>query len=364
MAGDWLSRWLGRGRGTAPPDRSPVDPIASLERALLDDRALMARLRADGLAGHRDRYSARATVAADLRDALRADAGAVEAAWLRRLAAAGPTGAAGLDWRLRRALREGWSGEAGNPRRPLRLAIDLCHASGRRREGALIALGAVPVDPTLAPLILLRLNDWVGPVREAAWTTATGAAGTAPLGWADAIWPMLPQAEGWSRGRARLHALALAPTIRPAIAEALRAASAGRAPSALRALTLREDALDAFLPVLATAAVQPGVRAVALTMLLEGGPARVIGTEPTSEGSRIMRPVIERRPLAVAPPPGLVGAALADGAAAPRRALLDAAIGGHVAIPGEALARLGTDRRPSIRERVDFLARRMGITSA
>jgi hypothetical protein len=134
---------------------------------------------------------------------------------------------------------------------------------------------------------------------------------------------------------------------------------------------LRRDVLDRHLLTLASQALQPPVRALAVETLAAGRAKWVVGSEwkwvnkPGGVGIHV--PAYEYRPLSgVHDPLPVIKRAACDRSPIVRRAALDAAI--EHRLHGEAVERIAatllTDKSPSIRERATFILARRGKTEA
>jgi len=244
----------------------------------------------------------------------------------------------------------------------------LFHSSGFVREPALNAIQLPPNSPFFLSAIMLRLNDWVEPVRTAATKCAKRVFPTVnPKVAADTAQYFLHYYWTWGRwqeeqrgiqdelfGRADVIAqLAnqLAEGITGALATCLRHA-------------LRYPAIDQYLQLLAGSAKQPAVRATALQCLITRKASWPIGYRPQwidkIYGVQKLVLVVQDRKIPVEiPVEQLIRNGLADRSPMVRRVAVDALIANRRTIPDVdvIVASLLKDKSPSIRERADFLLR-------
>lgn len=245
--------------------------------------------------------------------------------------------------------------------------FDLFSGNGFRRERVLRAVKAEVPSSFLLTILIRRLNDWVPQVREAAHLAVRQALATSPAEIvAEVAWATLPVRTTWNRidtdGVAILDSMMERSDVAEAIFRRLLSVPAGRASAVLRQVS-RCANLDAFLPELAAAAVQPAVRATAYRMLLNGRAVWPNGWTwrwiDKSMGERVQERVWASRELTVAVDfVPILTAAMQDSSPAVRRIAGDVLIA-HRAQLGEValtLARhLQTDPYPSIAERGRFL---------
>lgn len=243
----------------------------------------------------------------------------------------------------------------------------LFHRDGRLREAALLKItGGLP-SPFLFAAVLWRLNDWAAPVRQAAARCANRSFPvTDPSIVARTAAELLVRQASWGRWRderAILDDVFGRDDVAAQLAELIAHERTGPQASTLR-YALRTPALDRHLERIAAQAVQPSVRALALTALIDGKAEWPAGTAwqwvDKSMGLRRRVTVFEHRPLTVAPPHGaLITRGVNDRSAVVRKAALTGVIQ-HLPGTAEArafAARLVADRSPSVRERAEFILR-------
>jgi hypothetical protein len=149
----------------------------------------------------------------------------------------------------------------------------LFHGDGRIREAALRALRSPPASAFELAAIVVRLNDWDGHVRKAAFDYAEAfLLQTAPEAVAEAALFLVPYAGGLGRAQdGKLEALLSRVVYREPVFERLVARLCerpqGQISRALRAL-LRKPGFDHHLPALARHAQLPSVREVAYDTLI------------------------------------------------------------------------------------------------
>jgi hypothetical protein len=155
-----------------------------------------------------------------------------------------------------------------NPRLAL---LYIFHGDGWMREAALRAWAELPASPLEFAAIVYRLNDWVGPVREAASVcarrlfprTPTAIVATA----APHLFERMDRLMRWSTTeRAVLEDTLYRPDVIETLVVSLMGRPRGRIGTVLRQL-MRRSAIDEFLPQLARQAAVPVVRAIALEAL-------------------------------------------------------------------------------------------------
>lgn len=244
----------------------------------------------------------------------------------------------------------------------------LFHPDGYVREAALNAIHDPPSSPFFLTAIALRLNDWVEPVRVAASLCAARifprvdaaiAADVAPFlltryliwgRWGDGEIAILDNLFGRASVTAQLSANFASGTAGP-LATCLGLAS-------------RYPAIDIHLPMLASTAAQPAVRATALRCLVEQKASWQVGSRwqwvDKVYGEKKLIPVHQERVIAVTLPlESWIRAGIADRSAMVRRCAADALIANRSAIRNvdEFVELLSKDVNPSVRERADFLRR-------
>jgi hypothetical protein len=243
----------------------------------------------------------------------------------------------------------------------------LFHRSGYVREAALDAIDSPPASPFFVAALAWRLNDWVKPVRQAAVRCAhrvfpkTGpdiAAVSAPY--------LLGRGLVWARWREEsklLDTLFGRRDVMAAIAVGMQINATGPLASCLRH-ALRYPEIDEHLPRLATAAVQPSVRATAYQCLISGKARWLVGFEWVWEdkvyGLRRRIPKLETRDIKRDQPVvDFVAKGINDKSDFVRKVAADAMIAVRTQIPddGVLVAHLAKDRSPVVRSRADFMLR-------
>jgi hypothetical protein len=248
--------------------------------------------------------------------------------------------------------------------------LHVFHGNGRVREAAVDALAA-PLQAPMVYALFSRLNDWAGPVREAARRAVDRSMPDTP---ADAIAPamrvLLPRATTWRRWTRSDQDMLDAVLMRADVAEALMdhvvtTRDAGLGPL-FRAL-YPNPAIDAKLDWAFQEARQPHIRAMALDALLMRQlrwPTREMQKVP-GQWRYQLEPIWADRAVTVEVD---LAAALergvADGASIVRKAAADGLIryrndprlSGRV----EPLtARLEADKNVAVRGRMEFLHRKL-----
>ncbi len=243
----------------------------------------------------------------------------------------------------------------------------LFHPSGHVRQAALDCLNSPPTSPFFFSALAWRLNDRVHPVRQAAercaervlHRTASDVAASAAL-------YLLDRHLAWGRWSNKSKALDKTferEDVMADLALNLVQRSAGPLANCLRH-ALRYSAMDRHLPHLASAAIQPSVRAVAYRCLISGKATWTVGFEwawiDKVYGLRRRVPKLETREIqrtgSVA---DLIKVAIRDKSNAVRIVAADAVISARSQLPDadELIARLANDKSPAVRERADFMLR-------
>jgi hypothetical protein len=239
--------------------------------------------------------------------------------------------------------------------------------SGYVRQAALTALTRLPDTGFFVAALVWRLNDWVQPVRRAAedcaerilpQMSAQAIVAAAPF--------LLERMSTWGRWGSPPE-IVIRTIARPdCTAELLVqfARSAKMSAGALRA-AMRLAILDGHILALSRTAVRPEFRAILLKSLLDGEVTWVTHYERqwVNKQYGITRrvPVLGRRRLSQ---PDSVEALIRQGAKDQSPLVRRAAASGlvkHAAVLpdiGELMALFAADKSPSVRWRMDYLARR------
>jgi hypothetical protein len=243
----------------------------------------------------------------------------------------------------------------------------LFHRDGRLREAALLKItGGIP-SPFLVAAVLWRLNDWAVPVREAAVRCANRSLPlTAPAVVARTAAALLVRQLSWGRWgeeRAVVDHLFARDDVVEHLAGLIGSDATGPIARALRH-ALRTPALDPYLQRIASEAVQPYVRAVALDALINGEAEWRSGFAwqwtDKSMGNRRRIAVYDHRTLTVSGSrEALIARGVEDRSAIVRRVALNGVIRHLLGTPKgrEYAAMLIADRAPSVRERAEFVLR-------
>jgi hypothetical protein len=243
----------------------------------------------------------------------------------------------------------------------------LFHPSGYVRQAALNAVSSPPRSPFFFSALAWRLNDWVGPVRQAAkgcaervlHRTCADIAASAAL-------YLLDRRLSWGRWRDEaqvLDAVFERKDVIAAIATLLQRQSIGPLATCLRN-ALRYPNIDEHLPRLAATAVQPTVRSVAYQCLIFGKATWPVGFEwswiDKVYGLRRRVPRLEARNVHTTGAAfDRIREAAHDKSPLVRRIAADALIAGRSALPDEKklIDHLAKDRSSAIRSRADFMLR-------
>jgi len=248
--------------------------------------------------------------------------------------------------------------------------IFLFHRNGYVRQRALETLREPPAAAFTLAALVLRMNDWVRPVRVVAQYQAERLL---PLTGADVIAAAAPfLLDRWRRwGRweddsvAVVDAALQRPDVLPLLAERFLGAAPGPVGAQLRD-ALRKPGLDPYLYDLAHNAVNPAVRVLAFNTLIRARASWPVGYRKEwidkQYGVSRQVAVFESRPVHHQHPlPALILAAIADRSAAVRRAGADALIEHRALFPeiDSTVAAMAVDRSPSIRDRAEYLERKL-----
>lgn len=239
---------------------------------------------------------------------------------------------------------------------------------GYIREAALRSVNAPAANPLLVHILLYRLLDWVPVVRvqaQACLRRVTAVTNPAIMaeGFLGAL-ATLPRRQAWREAGPSLIEYFDGAGIFGLAVEQLALRQQGPSGLLLRRL-MSSPQIDARLPVLATTARQPVVRAAALRCLLSGMVCYPVGLrrEWVNKAMGVYKfvPDIVERLLTITPAPRceLILQAISDNAACVRRIALEAAMREPILIiPVDQLRRLAlADKSASVRSRASWLLR-------
>lgn len=239
---------------------------------------------------------------------------------------------------------------------------------GYIREAALRSVNAPVANPLLVHILLYRLLDWVPVVQvQAQACLQRVTALTDPVimaeGFLGAL-ATLPRRQAWREAGPSLIEYFDGAGIVGLAVEQLASRQQGPSGLLLRRL-MSSSQIDARLPVLATTARQPVVRAVALRCLLSGLVCYPVGLRRhwvnKAMGAYKFVPDIVERPLTITPVSRceLILQAISDNAACVRRIALEAAMRDPILIISvDQLRRLALeDKSASVRSRAGWLLR-------
>lgn len=242
------------------------------------------------------------------------------------------------------------------------------HRDGFVREAALNLLSAPPSSPFFLAVLAWRLNDWAAPVRLAARRYAERILPAVPAEVVAAAAPfLLDRWRWWGRWASEEASIIDLALQRQDVAMYLAAWFSNGAKGPLATLlrhALRGPSMDGYLPELASNAVQPAVRAVALKCLIQGRASWPAGFGQQwidrRYGLRRRITVFAHRDLNIvhAPEPW-IRAGLSDRSALVRRVAADALIDRRATFLDldAAVAALAKDSSRAVRSRADFLIR-------
>ncbi|WP_297736433.1 hypothetical protein [uncultured Maricaulis sp.] len=249
----------------------------------------------------------------------------------------------------------------------------LFHPSGHVRQAAIEALAPEHLTAFTVTILAARTNDWVEPVRKRALTRLLDLLPQAePYVLETALPVLIRRSPSWRRYRV-VHGVVVSQAesdlldqimteeaVRKAAIDMLLSVTSGPTTRIFRGLA-RFDWLDPHLETLSRQARANGIRRAATAALLQG---EIYWKQaPTATDKRLpgrRRPTIEHRPLTVAPDlPRVFVAAARDRTAAIRALAADMLIRlGPDAFPTEVWGPLKTDKRISVRTRMDFFRRK------
>jgi hypothetical protein len=242
------------------------------------------------------------------------------------------------------------------------------HRDGRLREAALLKItGGLP-SPFLFAAILWRLNDWAEPVRQAAYRCASRSfPATKSVIIARASAELLVRHLTWGRWqteRSLLGELFDRSDVAEDLAVLMSVTTTGPQASILR-YALRTPGLDQHLEQLASNAIQPSVRAVALGALIDRKVYWPSGSElrwiDKPMGLRRRQTIFDYRDLTTSlPVRNLIKRGLSDKSAVVRRVALNGIMGHMLGTEdaGALAAPFASDRSSSVREKATYILRR------
>lgn len=253
--------------------------------------------------------------------------------------------------------------------------VFLFHGDGRLRQAALDQLdGALDLSVVVYGLIS-RLNDWAGPVRQAAQKAMARCLRDTPdTVLVPALWVLVQRARYWRRVPEAYERILDVVFARPGVLDLmmaqLRDTQGAGAVQVLRSLGAR-PAIDGYLPDLAQNAAKPIVRAVALRQLgtgrvdwPTGGMVRDWIDKPM--GLYRMRPEMAGRAVTLGVDlADLIAQGLGDRAAQVRATALDLAIHARkdpviAAHLEDYIAQTAQDRSTRVARRRDYLSSVVG----
>lgn len=242
------------------------------------------------------------------------------------------------------------------------------HRSGFLRQAALDRISGPIPNAFLVAALTWRLNDWVAQVRDSALACATRCLPeTDAHSLANFFLETVRVRTSWGRWSTNeqevLDRAIARDEVKDAIVARLLSDREGPLPSALSNL-LRYEWIDPYLASIASTALVPGLRAIALRSLISGCAKYTDGTywrwinKPF--GIRRREPRIVERPLGVVNSPlALIQAAMADKSAVVRRVALSGLIeyGLYDALDRAVIKRCAEDPSASVRSKAEFILR-------
>ena len=243
----------------------------------------------------------------------------------------------------------------------------LFHPSGFIREAALDSINDPPTSAFFFATLAWRLNDWVGPVRQAAQRCAERVLHrtSADIAAKAALY-LLDRRLVWSRWTDEANVLDPVFERRDVIAGLaahLQEQPTGAVATCLRSAS-RYPGIDEHLPRIAAAAVQPSVRAVAYQWLIAGKATWLVGFEwawvDKVYGLRRRLPVLASRNIrATRSAAEWIRQGIHDKSPLVRTVAADALVGARaqVADADALIAVLANDRSSAVRSRADYMMR-------
>lgn len=249
--------------------------------------------------------------------------------------------------------------------------IDLCNGDGFKRERTLRTLSGRAPNRFFFAMAVRRLNDWVPQVRSAAREQLPSIASASnPEDVVDVLCAVFPHWNSWGRsgyeGKQTLLAIASIDAVTHSLKSRLVAATAGPLSSVLSQAG-QTEALDAYLPEIASNAIQPSVRAKAYKSLLDGKVMWLAGRKWEWTDKRYckghFKPTLFDRPLSMQMPlEETLRAASSDRSAFVRRVAGDVLIresGTLGAVALQLATILASDPHPSVAERGNFALKKL-----
>lgn len=241
----------------------------------------------------------------------------------------------------------------------------LFHGNGYLRERALAKIDGPLKSAFYFNSIAYRLNDWVEPVRQAAFACATRVfPQTSAAVIAEAAFVLLERTSHWQRGAKEaliLEETFSRPDVVVQLAALIKMATTG-SPSRVLTNVLRRDQMDAYLLDLARAALQPSVRAVALRCLIQGYAVWPDGFRrewiDKSMGRSRQVTVYQQRELSYKESvASLIAQGAVDKAAMVRRVAADGLVQHRKTLSNldELVSIFAQDKTASVRERAEFI---------
>ena len=249
--------------------------------------------------------------------------------------------------------------------------IDLCSGDGFKRERTLRILSGRAPNRFFFAMAIRRLNDWVPQVRSAAREQLPSiAVASNPEDVVDVLCAVLPHWNSWGRsedeGKQTLLAIASIEAVTQSLKSRLLSAAAGPLASVL-AQAGQTYVLDAYLPEIASSAIQPAVRAKAYKSLLDGKAIWLAGRKWEWTDIRYCKghfvPTLCDRPLSISfPLEETLRAATSDRSVFVRRIAGDVLIRELEtlgAVARQLSVILASDSHPSVAERGNFALKKL-----
>lgn len=248
------------------------------------------------------------------------------------------------------------------------------HRNGFLRQAALDRISGPLPNAFLVTALAWRLNDWVEQVRDSALVCATKCfPETDAQSLANFFLGTVRIRTSWGRWSINeqevLHRAISRTKVNDEIVTMLLTGKQGPLPSALSTL-LRYDWIDPYLATIASTAILPGLRAIALRSLISGKAKYTDGTvwrwinKPFGIGRHQPR-IVERRLSVESAPLTLIQAAISDNSAIVRRVALSGLIehGLFDALDTAVIKRCSKDSSSSVRSRADYILKQTASDS-